>query len=165
MIPHGTPYNPDVFRCFDLPDESIVNILQYGSARWGTHSFPDRLTGSEVCAHLRSVLRLQPCCKYNSGFFSEIPQKHFAEVQRFDMGNGYVFTAYERIVKTDAEEILFYKAYFADEDARSFPELFSGVLDAALGRLDSSAPEQETQIQAKGKACVVNRSEQGFVSA
>lgn len=137
MIPHGTPYNPDVFRCFDLPDDSVIQILQYGSAALGTHAFPVGLLEAKY------VLTCNPFCdfslagKYNSAFFSEIPQKHFIEVERFDMGNGYVFTAYQRILKTDAEEITFYKDCFAEEDAL-FPNLFSGVLDAVLNGLNSS---------------------------
>lgn len=136
MIPHGLPYNPDIFRCFDLPDESVLSVLQYGSAILGTQSFPLGLLSAKY------VLTCDPFCnasiaeQYNAAFLSEIPQKHFEEVQTFDMGNGYTFTVYERVQPADAEEIAFYKGCFAEEDAL-FPEMFSGVLDEALAELNA----------------------------
>ena len=134
MIPHGYPYNPDVFRSCDYPDSSVSNILPYGSAVLGTHYFPDELLQAKY------VLTCEPFCgisiaeKYISAFLSEIPQKHFTEVTRFDMGNGYVFIVYERMQPTDQEEILFYKDYFSAED-KLFPEMFSGVLDEILATI------------------------------
>ena len=136
MISHGEPYNPDVFRCVDMPDERVSNILPYGSAVLGTHSFPEGLLLADY------VLTSEPFCgfsiaeKYNSAFYSEIPQKHFIEAARFDMGNGYTFIAYQRILPADREEILFYEQYFAEEDAL-FPSMFSGVLDELLADLDA----------------------------
>jgi hypothetical protein len=134
MIPHGYPYNPDVFRSCDYPDSSVSNILPYGSAVLGTHYFPDELLLAKY------VLTCEPFCgisiaeKYNSAFLSEIPQNHFSEVTRFDMGNGYVFIVYERMQPTDQDEILFYKDYFSAED-KLFPEMFSGVLDEILATI------------------------------
>ncbi|MEN6636974.1 MAG: hypothetical protein ABFC56_14055 [Clostridiaceae bacterium] len=131
MIPHGYPYNPDVFRSCDYPDASVSQVLPYGSAVLGTHYFPDGLLLSKY------VLTCEPFCdlslagKYNSTFLSEIPQKHFTEITHFDMGNGYVFFVYERIKPTDREEILFYEDCFSEEN-KLFPELFSGVWDELL---------------------------------
>ncbi len=134
MIPHGEPYNPDVFRCVDMPDECVSNILPYGSAVLGTHTFPRGLLLADYVLTCDPFCNLSLAEKYNSAFFSEIPQKHFVEAARFDMGNGYTFIAYQRILPTDAEEILFYEQYFAAEDAR-FPDMFSGVLDELLAEL------------------------------
>ena len=131
MIPHGYPYNPDVFRSCDYPDASVSQVLPYGSAVLGTHYFPDGLLLSKY------VLTCDPFCnssiaeKYNSAFLSEIPQKHFSEVTHFDMGNGYMFIVYERVKPTDREEILFYEDYFSEE-AKLFPELFTCVWDELL---------------------------------
>jgi len=128
MIPHGYPYNPDVFRSCDLPDWTISDYLYYGSGVLGTHCFPEGLLLSQY------VLTCEPFCglslaeKFNSAFFCEIPQKHFIEVKQLDMGNGYTFIVYERIVKADQEEIQFYRDCFAEED-QQFPDLFSGVWD------------------------------------
>jgi hypothetical protein len=135
MIPHGLPYNPDIFRSCDLPDRSVSLRLSYGSAILGTHYFPEELLMSKY------VLTCEPFCdasiagKYNSAFYSDIPQTHFVESMRFDMGNGYLFIVYQRIVPTDREEVQFYKNYFAQEDAL-FPEMFSGVLNEILKRVD-----------------------------
>ncbi|NLI53880.1 MAG: hypothetical protein GX417_06075 [Clostridiales bacterium] len=135
MIPHGYPYNPDVFRSYNLPSWSIISRLPYGSAILGTHYFPSGLLLAKY------VLTCEPFCntsiaeKYNSAFLSEIPQKHFAEITQFDMGNGYTFFVYQRMQPTDREEILFYEDYFAQEDAL-FPEMFSGVLNEILSGID-----------------------------
>ncbi len=131
MIPHGYSYNPDVFRSCDYPDSTVSNILPYGSAVLGTHYFPEELLLAKYVLTCDPFCNLSIAEKYNSAFLSEIPQKHFTEVTRFDMGNGYVFIAYERVKPTDREEILFYQDYFSQED-KLFPKMFSGVLDEIL---------------------------------
>jgi hypothetical protein len=131
MIPHGYPYNPDVFRNSDLPDWSVNARLSYGSAILGTHPFPEGLLLAKY------VLTCDPFCnasiagKYNSAFLSEIPQKHLVEIRQFDMGNGYTFFVYQRVQPTDSEEIMFYRDYFSTEDTL-YPDMFSGVLDRIL---------------------------------
>jgi hypothetical protein len=135
MIPHGYPYNPDIFRCCDLPDGSVSARLSYGSAILGTHYFPEELFSAKY------VITCEPFCnasiaeKYNSAFLSETSQKHFTEATRFDMGNGYVFVVYQRTMPADREEVQYYIDYFSQEDAL-FPELFSGVLDKILLSVD-----------------------------
>lgn len=134
IIPHGEPYNPDIFRSCDLPDKSVSQYVPYGSAVLGTHFFPEELLLAKY------VLTCEPFCnisiakKYNSAFLSEIPQKHFIKVTQFDMGNGYIFYVYERVIPTDQEEIQFYKDYFTKED-QLFPDMFSGVLNDVLGKI------------------------------
>ena len=135
MIPHGYPYNPDIFRCCDLPDGSVSARLPYGSAILGTHYFPEELFSAKY------VITCEPFCnasiaeKYNSAFLSETSQKHFIEATRFDMGNGYVFIVYQRTMPADREEVQYYIDFFSQEDAL-FPELFSGVLDQILLSMD-----------------------------
>jgi hypothetical protein len=135
LIAHGYPYNPDVFRYCDMPDTSVCERLPYGSAVLGTHLFPVELL------HSKYVLTCEPFCntsiaeKFNAAFLSAIPQSHFTKVATFDMGNGYIFTAYERTKPMDREEILFYQDYFTEEDAQ-FPDLFSGVLEPLLEQVD-----------------------------
>ena len=131
MLPHGLPYNPDIFRSCDMPDQSVSIRLPYGSAVLGTHPFPNELL------LYRYILTCEPFCntsiaeKFNAAFLSAIPQSHFTKIATFDMGNGYIFTAYERTTPMDREEILFYQGYFAGEDVQ-FPHLFSGVLNSLL---------------------------------
>lgn len=136
MIPHGDLYNPDVFRNISMPNWDVYNLLPYGSAILGVHSFPEGLFTAKY------VITCNPFCgigispKYNSAFLSEIPQTHFTQVEQFDMGNGYVFTIYQRITPTDREEIQFYEQYFAEEN-KQFPELFSDVWNDMLENLAS----------------------------
>jgi len=135
MIPHGYPYNPDVFRACDYPDMTVSKYLPYGSAVLGTHYFPEELLLADY------VLTCEPFCdhviagRYNEAFLSEIPQKHFALIKEFDMGNGYTFYVYQRETPMDREEIQFYKDWFSEED-KLFPDMFSGVLDSLLERVD-----------------------------
>lgn len=134
IIPHGYPYNPDVFRSSDYPDFSVSKRVPYGSAVLGTHYFPDSLLVAKY------VFTCEPFCgislaeKYNNAFLSEIPQKHFTQVAQFDMGNGYVFYAYQRILPMDREEIQFYQDTFAQE-GKLFPELFTTIWNELLAEV------------------------------
>ena len=49
----------------------------------------------------------------------------------FDMGNGYVFTVWERTAAPTREEVEYYLSAFAEEDAQ-YPEMFSQVAEAWL---------------------------------
>ena len=135
MIPHGDLYNPDVFRDLAMPNWDVYDLVPYGSAILGVHSFPMGLLTAKYVLTCDPFSGIGMAHRYNSAFLSEIPQKHFEEVERFDMGNGYVFTAYQRISPTDREEILFYEEYFTKENEK-FPEMFSGVLNDVLENLD-----------------------------
>ncbi|RGY94780.1 hypothetical protein DXA13_20325 [Clostridium sp. AM58-1XD] len=46
FIPHGFPYNPDVFRYINMPDRTVMNKMSYGSAVFGNHAFPTQLFDS-----------------------------------------------------------------------------------------------------------------------
>ena len=135
MIPHGDLYNPDVFRDLAMPNWDVYDLVPYGSAILGVHSFPMGLLTAKYVLTCDPFSGIGMAHRYNSAFLSEIPQKHFEEVERFDMGNGYVFTAYQRISPTDREEILFYEQYFTKENEK-FPEMFSGVLNDVLKNMD-----------------------------
>ncbi len=134
IIPHGYPYNPDVFRSCDYPDFSVGKRVPYGSAVLGTHYFPDALLLSKYIFTCEPFCGISLAEKYNSAFLSEIPQKHFTQVAKFDMENGYAFYAYERILPMDREEIQFYQDCFAKE-SELFPELFSVVWDELFKEL------------------------------
>lgn len=134
IIPHGYPYNPDVFRSCDYPDFSVSKHVPYGSAVLGTHYFPDDLLLAKYVLTCEPFCNLSLAEKYNTAFLSEIPQKHFTQVAQFDMGNGYIFYVYERILPMDREEIQFYQDTFAQE-SKQFPELFSVVWDELIKEL------------------------------
>ena len=72
MIPHGEPYNPDVFRNALLPDVTVRGKLSYGAAVLGTHSFPTDLLDAVY------VLTCDPFCplgfdaKINAAFLAAL---------------------------------------------------------------------------------------------
>ena len=134
IIPHGYPYNPDVFRGCDYPDFSVSKHVPYGSAVLGTHYFPEDLLLAKYVLTCEPFCNLSLAEKYNAAFLSEIPQKHFTKVAQFGMGNGYIFYVYERILPMDREEIQFYQDCFAQE-SEQFPELFSVVWDELIKEL------------------------------
>lgn len=131
MIPHGSPYNPDVFRNALLPDVETRGKLAYGSAVLGTHSFPTELPEAKY------VLTCEPFCpnghagKINDAFLDYLDQGAFVAECTFDMGNGYVFTAYRRLLPASRDEVLHYLPYLEEEN-RQFPEMFEGVLERYL---------------------------------
>ena len=61
--------------------------------------------------------------RWDSGIFS--PECSF------DMGNGYVFTAYRRLRPADRSEALHYLSYLEEEN-RQFPDQFESVAERWL---------------------------------
>ena len=55
----------------------------------------------------------------------------FTQAASFDMGNGTVFTVWERTEPADRAEVEYYLDAFAQEDAL-YPEMFSQVAEAWL---------------------------------
>lgn len=131
MIPHGEPYNPDVFRNALLPDVSVRGKLAYGSAILGTHGFPVDLLDATY------VLTCEPFCptgfaeKINAAFLAALDSGTFSPECSFDMGNGYVFTAYRRLKPADRAEALYYLSCLEEENAQ-FPEHFEAVVERWL---------------------------------
>lgn len=137
MVPHGVPYNPDVFRVVLRPDRRIEKVLTYGSAVPGTHSFPIELFDAKY------VLTCEPFCryglaeKYNEEFLHQVRQGKFELEKTFDMGNGYLFYAYRRVMPADLEEIETYRSAFAEEN-KAFPENFDRVFDAYVTNMQKN---------------------------
>lgn len=131
MIPHGEPYNPDVFRNALLPDVTVRGKLSYGAAVLGTHSFPTDLLDAVY------VLTCDPFCplgfdaKINAAFLAALDSGIFSPECSFDMGNGYVFTAYRRLRPADRSEALHYLSYLEEEN-RQFPDQFESVAERWL---------------------------------
>jgi hypothetical protein len=132
VLPHNEFYNPDLFRFCELPDQPLENVLSRGFDVLGTNPFPTELFDAKY------VLTCTPFPTYNcvSGLsiklndvFLLLADDYFTPVEEFDMGNGTVFTVYERTRPADATEVAVYRTVFTDENAQ-FPELYSQVLDA-----------------------------------
>lgn len=135
MIPHDMLYNSDMFQYAALPDIQLQGKLAAGISIPGTHEFPVRFFEAKY------VLTAEPLPQtFVSGgelsgrwnaLFCAARDEHFTQVASFDMGNGTVFTVWERTEPADRAEVEYYLDAFAQEDAL-YPEMFSQVAEAWL---------------------------------
>ena len=66
-----------------------------------------------------------------NALFCAARDEHFMQAASFDMGNGTVFTVWERTEPADRAEVEYYLDAFAQEDAL-YPEMFSQVAESWL---------------------------------
>ena len=135
MIPHDMLYNSDMFQYAALPDIQLQGKLAAGISIPGTHEFPVRFFEAKY------VLTAEPLPQtFVSGgelsgrwnaLFCAARDAHFTQASSFDMGNGTVFTVWERTEPADRAEVEYYLDAFAQEDAL-YPEMFSQVAEAWL---------------------------------
>lgn len=135
MIPHDMLYNSDIFQYAALPDIQLQGKLAAGISIPGTHEFPVRFFEAKY------VLTAEPLPQtFVSGgelsgrwnaLFCAARDEHFTQAASFDMGNGTVFTVWERTEPADRTEVEYYLDAFAQEDAL-YPEMFSQVAEAWL---------------------------------
>lgn len=135
MIPHDMLYNSDMFQYAALPDIQLQGKLAAGISIPGTHEFPVRFFEAKY------VLTAEPLPQtFVSGgelsgrwnaLFCAARDEHFTQAASFDMGNGTVFTVWERTEPANRAEVEYYLDAFAQEDAL-YPEMFSQVAEAWL---------------------------------
>ena len=135
MIPHDMLYNSDMFQYAALPDIQLQGKLAAGISIPGTHEFPVRFFEAKY------VLTAEPLPQtFVSGgelsgrwnaLFCAARDEHFTQAASFDMGNGTVFTVWERTEPADRAEVEYYLDAFAQEDAL-YPEMFSQVAERWL---------------------------------
>lgn len=135
MIPHDMLYNSDMFQYAALPDIQLQGKLSAGISIPGTHEFPVRFFEAKY------VLTAEPLPQtFVSGgelsgrwnaLFCAARDEHFTQAASFDMGNGTVFTVWERTEPADRAEVEYYLDAFAQEDAL-YPEMFSQVAEVWL---------------------------------
>ena len=135
MIHHDMLYNSDMFQYAALPDIQLQGKLSAGISIPGTHEFPVRFFEAKY------VLTAEPLPQtFVSGgelsgrwnaLFCAARDEHFTQAASFDMGNGTVFTVWERTEPADRAEVEYYLDAFAQEDAL-YPEMFSQVAEAWL---------------------------------
>ena len=135
MIPHDMLYNSDIFQYAALPDIQLQGKLSAGISIPGTHEFPVRFFEAKY------VLTAEPLPQtFVSGgelsgrwnaLFCAARNEHFTQAASFDMGNGTVFTVWERTEPADRAEVEYYLDAFAQEDVL-YPEMFSQVAEAWL---------------------------------
>ena len=133
MIPHDMLYNADMFQYAALPDIRLQGKLTSGISIPGTHEFPVRFFEAKY------VLTADPfpqtfvgsgelSHRWNDRFLA-VREEYFALEATFDMGNGTTFTIWRRSVAPTREEIEYYLAVFAAQDAQ-YPELFSQAAES-----------------------------------
>ena len=135
MIPHDMLYNSDMFQYAALPDIQLQGKLSAGISIPGTHEFPVRFFEAKY------VLTAEPLPQtFVSGgelsgrwnaLFCAARDEHFTQAASFDMGNGTVFTVWERTEPADRAEVEYYLDAFAQEDVL-YPEMFSQVAEVWL---------------------------------
>ena len=135
MIPHDMLYNSDMFQYAALPDIQLQGKLSAGISIPDTHEFPVRFFEAKY------VLTAEPLPQtFVSGgelsgrwnaLFCAARDEHFTQAASFDMGNGTVFTVWERTEPADRAEVEYYLDAFAQEDVL-YPEMFSQVAEAWL---------------------------------
>ena len=133
MIPNDMLYNPDHFKYCDLPALRLTGKLSDPFSIPGTHTFPMQFFEAKF------VLTADPFPQtyvfegelshvFNEKFLA-VREQYFEPVTQFDMGNGTTFTIWRRSVAPTREEIEYYLAAFAAQDAQ-YPELFSQAAES-----------------------------------
>lgn len=135
MIPHDMLYNSDMFQYAALPDIQLQGKLSAGISIPGTHEFPVRFFEAKYVLTAEPLPQTFVSGSELSGrwnaLFCAARDEHFTQAASFDMGNGTVFTVWERTEPADRAEVEYYLNAFAQEDAL-YPEMFSQVAEAWL---------------------------------
>ena len=135
MIPDDMLYNPGHLRNCLLPEQPLDGKLPDSFSVPGTHNFPMSFFEAKY------VITIEP---YPLSYASETELGHklnakFTELRddthtlaaEIDMGNGYIFTIWERVEAPTREEVETYLHVFDAENAQ-YPEMFSQVAEGWL---------------------------------
>ncbi|MEF9919495.1 MAG: hypothetical protein RR741_00150 [Erysipelotrichaceae bacterium] len=133
IIPHGSLYNPDVFRNADQENMQLLRkIIPFGSAVLGLHEFPRQLLTSQFVVTITpfkdETCGISLASKYNDAFLSLVNEHIFEMIQSFHLQDNYTLLVYKRIKPLNIHEVEFYELYFKDE-IEQFPELFIPILN------------------------------------
>ena len=135
MIPDDMLYNPGHLRNCLLPQHPLEGKLPDSFSVPGTHNFPMAffeakyvLTADPFPLSYASPTELGH--RLNAKFL-ELRDSTHQQVATFDMGNGTVFTIWERTAPVTREEVETYLHEFDAENAQ-YPEMFSAVAEEWL---------------------------------
>ena len=132
MIPHDMLYCPDHFKNCQLPATPINDKLAFGFSVPGTHYFPTGFFDARYVVTADPFpLSLAPDTELGHRFnavFLQLRETTHQQVATFDMGNGTVFTIWERTTPVTREEVETYLHEFDAENAK-YPEMFSSVVE------------------------------------
>ena len=132
MIPDDMLYNPGHLRNCDLPNHALDGKLPDSFSVPGTHSFPTGFFDARYVVTADPFpLSLAPDTELGHRFnavFLQLRETTHQQVATFDMGNGTVFTIWERTTPVTREEMETYLHEFDAENAK-YPEMFFAVVE------------------------------------
>ena len=132
MIPDDMLYNPGHLRNCDLPNHALDGKLPDSFSVPGTHYFPTGFFDARYVVTADPFpLSLAPDTELGHRFnavFLQLRETTHQQVATFDMGNGTVFTIWERTTPVTREEVETYLHEFDAENAK-YPEMFSAVAE------------------------------------
>ena len=132
MIPDDMLYNPGHLRNCDLPNHALDGKLLDSFSVPGTHYFPTGFFDARYVVPADPFpLSLAPDTELGHRFnavFLQLRETTHQQVATFDMGNGTVFTIWERTTPVTREEVETYLHEFDAENAK-YPEMFSAVVE------------------------------------
>ena len=132
MIPDDMLYNPGHLRNCDLPNHALDGKLPDSFSVPGTHYFPTGFFDARYVVTADPFpLSLAPDTELGHRFnavFLQLRETTHQQVATFDMGNGTVFTIWERTTPVTREEVETYLHEFDAENAK-YPEMFSSVVE------------------------------------
>ena len=132
MIPDDMLYNPGHLRNCDLPNHALDGKLPDSFSVPGTHYFPTGFFDARYVVTADPFpLSLAPDTELGHRFnavFLQLRETTHQQVATFDMGNGTVFTIWERTTPVTREEVETYLHEFDAENAK-YPEMFSAVVE------------------------------------
>lgn len=128
MITHNNKYNPDKFRNFYMPDQTISNFLPYGSAVIGVHKFPIELFDSKYIITTSPFENISIEYKYNDVVEKLVRNNIFTIKKKFSMNDGTILIVYERVEKVSLDEVNLYKEALKKE-SKKYPNLYIDVIN------------------------------------
>ena len=135
MIPNDMLYNAGHVRNCQFPQRPLDGKIPDGFSVPGTHNFPMAFFEAKYVLTAEPFpLSLVPDSDLSHRFNEEFVELRGSTHQlaaTFDMGNGYVFTVWERTAAPTREEVEQYLHVFDAENAQ-YPEMFRQVAEAWL---------------------------------
>lgn len=137
----SSEYCADTFSFYIMPDKSLKNIIYYESSIDSVHGFPIGVLKSKYIFLTNKLIEetgakkghIISNIKYGIKD-DEVISPKFKMVKEFDLENGIIFYAYERIQDVDELEINEWKELFKKQ-TELYPKIFGNRLDIYLNNI------------------------------
>lgn len=130
LLPHDMLYCSDHFKNCLLPEKPLDAKLSYGFLVPGTHSFPMEFFEAKYVITAdpfpQTYVGQGGLALRLNGQFLAVRDEYFTLAETFDMGNGTIFTIWERTAAPTRAEVEYYLSAFVEESLK-YPELFTDV--------------------------------------